>query len=102
MEEALVAHDWPGNAREMWNLTLKLAALGEETLSEERLRSIAGGPRTSAVAEGSMRGELDRVEREGILRALHEAEGNKSAACRILGWSRRTLYRRMQKHGIPL
>ncbi|MGA1201425.1 MAG: sigma 54-interacting transcriptional regulator [Planctomycetota bacterium] len=102
VEEALVAHDWPGNAREMWNLTLKLAALGEETLSEERLRSIAGGPRTSAVAEGSMRGELDRVEREGILRALHEAEGNKSAACRILGWSRRTLYRRMQKHGIPL
>ena len=62
----------------------------------------SGVTRVAPKVEGTMRGEIDRVEREGILRALHEAGGNKTKAAQILGWSRRTFYRRLEKHGIPL
>ena len=100
--EALIAHDWPGNAREMENLARRLVALGEGTLTETRFREITGVDRVTSRSDGEMRNVVERAEREVILRALHEAAGNKSVACRLLGWSRRTLYRRMKKHGIPL
>ena len=35
-----------------------------------------------------------------ILRALEETGGNKTEACQKLGISRRTLYRRLEKHGL--
>ncbi len=102
VKEALIAHDWPGNAREMENLARRLVALGEPTLTEIRFREITGVERVAPRVDGEMRHVVERAEREVILRALHEAGGNKSVACQLLGWSRRTLYRRMQKHGIPL
>ena len=101
-QEAMLAHDWPGNAREMENLARRLVALGEELLTEERFREITGVQRVTPRGKGEMRNEIDRAEREVILRALSESKGNKSVACRLLGMSRRTLYRRMRKHGIPL
>ena len=100
--EALIAHDWPGNAREMENLARRLVALGEEELTEVRFREITGVERATPKVEGEMRHVVERAEREVILRALQEAGGNKSVAARLLGWSRRTFYRRMEKHGIPL
>lgn len=102
VEEALLAHEWPGNAREIENLARRLVALGEGALTEARFHEIAGTAPAAPRSEGPMRGAVDRAEREVILRALAEAGGNKSRACELLGMSRRTLYRRMQKHGIPL
>ncbi len=43
---------------------------------------------------------LETLERELILQALERAAGNKSAAARLLGLTRRTLYSRMEKHGL--
>lgn len=43
---------------------------------------------------------LDDVERQTILRALREADGNLSTAAQILGISRQSLYRRIEKSGI--
>ena len=37
------------------------------------------------------------VEREHIQRALQRANGNKKAAARMLGLSRRALYRRLER-----
>jgi DNA-binding NtrC family response regulator len=37
------------------------------------------------------------VEREHIQRALMRAHGNKKAAARMLGLSRRALYRRLER-----
>jgi DNA-binding NtrC family response regulator len=44
--------------------------------------------------------DLDQVERNHIVRVLAHAKGNKQAAARRLGISRRTLYRRLQRHGL--
>jgi len=43
---------------------------------------------------------LEALEKELILQALERAAGNKSAAARLLGLTRRTLYSRMEKHGL--
>ena len=43
---------------------------------------------------------LEVLERELILRALERAGGNKSQAARLLGLTRRTLYSRMERHGL--
>ena len=44
--------------------------------------------------------DLDEVEREHIARVLADAHGNKLVAAKRLGISRRTLYRRLQRHGL--
>jgi DNA-binding NtrC family response regulator len=43
---------------------------------------------------------LSTVEREHILRALQHARGNKKAAAKLLGVSRRALYRRLERLGL--
>ena len=41
---------------------------------------------------------LDAVEREHILDVLRQVNGNRMAAARLLGISRRALYRRLERH----
>ncbi len=43
---------------------------------------------------------LEERERQAILAALHQAGGNKVQAAKILGISRRTLYRKIDRYGI--
>jgi DNA-binding NtrC family response regulator len=40
------------------------------------------------------------VERDLIMKALQEAQNNRSQAARLLGITRSQLYSRMQKHGL--
>ena len=44
--------------------------------------------------------DLRAMEREHIVRVLGELRGNKVAAAKRLGLSRRTLYRRLARHGL--
>jgi len=41
-------------------------------------------------------------EREQLVRALRQAGGNQSAAARLLGVSRVTVWKRMKKHRVDL
>jgi two-component system NtrC family response regulator len=43
---------------------------------------------------------LDEVERDAILDALKQSDGNLSQVATALGITRQALYRRMEKHGI--
>jgi DNA-binding NtrC family response regulator len=43
---------------------------------------------------------LAAQERAAVLAAMAQAEGNLSAAARLLGLSRAALYRRLDKHGL--
>lgn len=119
---ALLTYHWPGNTRELENVVRRMLALGGDDFGAQRFAEITGlemldtlegaGDGTPVAPPGleDGRGRLDRgihavvdrAEREAIIRALHQHGGNKSHAARALGLSRKTLYRRMEKHGIPL
>jgi transcriptional regulator of acetoin/glycerol metabolism len=43
---------------------------------------------------------LDRIERDYILGVLRQVGGNRMAAAKLLGITRRAFYRRLARHGI--
>jgi DNA-binding NtrC family response regulator len=42
---------------------------------------------------------MEEVERRYILRVLEAVAGNKTAAARVLGIERKTLYRKLERYG---
>jgi len=96
---ALLAHDFPGNIRELENLLEGAAALSQGgTIRREDLQWL---PRPAPRLEGlpAPAGDeeipdLRALEERHIQRVLRLAGGNKSRAARLLGISRRTLYRK--------
>ena len=60
-----------------------------------------GMVRASADAQGkSLKAWVDLAETYRIIQVLRECRGNRSAAARVLGIGRRTLYAKMDKLGI--
>jgi transcriptional regulator of acetoin/glycerol metabolism len=45
--------------------------------------------------------ELVALERERIIHALAQCDGNQSQAAKLLGMPRRTLIKRLDAHGLP-
>lgn len=43
---------------------------------------------------------MDEVERRYVLHVLDALRGNKAAAARVLGFERKTLYRKLERWGI--
>jgi DNA-binding NtrC family response regulator len=66
----------------------------EALFTEMHRRVVTSGERLT------LRAWLDRAEAWRIVAALREAGGNRSAAARMLGIGRRTLYTKMDKLGI--
>jgi two-component system response regulator AtoC len=110
-EAALQAHGWPGNVRELANAmeravlfsdaeTLEPADLGIDPAAAAQGR-VAAGPSGAVVVELPEGGlALEAVERALLAAALNKADGNQSAAARLLGVSRDTLRYRMEKFGL--
>jgi len=104
--DRLLAHDFPGNVRELENLLERALILaGSDPITPEHFPSLAGDRAPAGGAAGALdipeEGlSLEALEKDLILRALDKAGGNKSHAARLLGLTRRTLYSRMEKHGL--
>jgi DNA-binding NtrC family response regulator len=86
----LIAHDYPGNVRELQNLVEGAVSLAEGEVGGDLVRSLLG----AAAPQGPEPLDLETVERRHIARVLKVAGGNKSAAARILGLDRKTLQRK--------
>lgn len=109
-EALLVEAQWPGNVRELRSVVERACLLSDGAVVTERDVALSM-PRTMRPAvlrtsgraerEGPASGDepqlLAAVERDHILRALQRAGGNKKAAARMLGVSRRALYRRLER-----
>jgi DNA-binding NtrC family response regulator len=101
---ALQRASWPGNVRELENVIERLAIFsvtGEitaEDVEKHRTPRPAGAPAAAEVRAATLR-EMERLH---ILRALEEAEGNRSLAARRLGIERKTLYKKARRLGIDL
>jgi DNA-binding NtrC family response regulator len=101
---ALEGYAFPGNVRELEHaIERALILAGPDDITPAHLSFAAGAAKDEPSwvpripAEGL---SLEALERELILQALERAAGNKSAAARLLGLTRRTLYSRMEKHGL--
>jgi DNA-binding NtrC family response regulator len=102
--EVVLAHTWPGNIRELENVIERAVTLSSSVvISAEEFRTILtlghGGSRPTP-APTSAGGTLQGAERDTIMRALRDAEGNQTRAAEALGMGRNTLWRKMKKYGI--
>jgi DNA-binding NtrC family response regulator len=76
---------------------VRLVATCREALQRAQPAS-EGAPPPAPAAEPVR--SLAAQERAAVLAAMAQAEGNLSAAARLLGLSRAALYRRLDKHGL--
>ena len=106
-------HPWPGNIRELSN-TLCRAAIWSagSTIGTEQMRNALFPvkrdiPGYDAILNRNLGNELDlqellaEVARHYLSRAIQEAEGNKSAACKLVGLTNyQTFTNWMKKYGV--
>ncbi|MBW3663186.1 MAG: sigma 54-interacting transcriptional regulator [Actinobacteria bacterium] len=95
--QALLRAPWPGNVRQLERVLRALA--GTRTSGVVRLSDLPSDLLRSPRRAG---GQLEEVERRAIVRALDDADGNKTAAAAELGISRSTLYRKLRSFGSDL
>jgi DNA-binding NtrC family response regulator len=96
---ALMEYDWPGNIRELRNV-LEFAAIRarDPILQREDLPDEVVQPKP--LREGAKLRDFEGDEKGRILAALEQVGGNRTAAAKILGIGRATLYRRMEQLGM--
>ncbi|MEM7350329.1 MAG: sigma 54-interacting transcriptional regulator [Acidobacteriota bacterium] len=90
--EWMASYSWPGNLRQVRNvLERALIASGAEPLAPPRPRD-AEEPRPRTLAE---------VENREIRRALAYTRGHQGRAAQLLGISRKALWQKRKRFGIP-
>jgi sigma-54 dependent transcriptional regulator, acetoin dehydrogenase operon transcriptional activator AcoR len=107
--ERLVRHSWPGNVRQLRNVLRTMLALrGSDvlTLADFNEEWLAGGPAADSPGEpqrllnGDGESALSDAERDALRRMLETCQWNVSAAAARLHISRRTIYRKIHRHGL--
>jgi transcriptional regulator with AAA-type ATPase domain len=108
----LLAHDWPGNIRELANEVERAVLLcpaggllqKEHFGTVDRPRPVRTDEPTAGevprIESRSLQDQVDALERQAILTALAAAKGNKTAAARSLGITRNGLTLKMKRLGI--
>jgi DNA-binding NtrC family response regulator len=96
---ALLNYRWPGNIRELANVLERGQILAEDQLItlDDLPDSIHLAPSLPTYADPL---NLKGRERQTTLAALLQAKGNKMQAARLLGISRRALYRLLEKYDL--
>ena len=87
----LLAHDYPGNVRELQNIVEGAASLADGVVDASLIQSLIGG--AAAGSQGPEPLDLETVKRRHVRRVIGLTGGNKSAAAKLLGVHRRTLSR---------
>jgi len=117
----LANYGWPGNVRELENVIERAAVVARgDTLTLDDLPAEIRDPRTPATAPEDVNAAIDAairplfalarkdsklkvlpaMERELIIRALAETAGNQVQTAKLLGITRATLRKRIEKFGI--
>lgn len=94
--EKLANYDWPGNIRELQHTIEKAVILAEKNVIRASDLFIRPGKALSF----SEVPNLEEVERQAILAAITQNEGNLTAAAEQLGVSRQTLYNKMKRFNL--
>ncbi len=100
--DVLVRYDWPGNVRELANVLERAQILAEDhliTLDDLPETMVDRGRPVPTSSSGDLL-QLREVERSHVEMVLNREKGNKVQAAKVLGISRRALYRLIEKHGL--
>lgn len=115
MREALLAHQWPGNIRELENVVRRFLVFGDaDTIADELIRQGATPPSPPALAvvpvNGNGRARLKELkdvysasaqdEGDTILEALKQTCWNRKRAAELLNVDYKSLLYKMKKLGI--
>lgn len=96
---------WRGNVRELENAIERAAVLSNKEILEpddfrkEPLPS-PHSPGEKGEGRGTLREAVEAAERQAIAGALEAARGNRREAAKHLGVSLRTLFYKMERHGL--
>ena len=101
---ALKAYAWPGNVRELSHVVERaVLMLDGDTIDEtalnlkpEATHALSGAAALAATSSMT----VDEAEEQLVRQALERTGGNIQRAATLLGLSRPSLYRRMEKYGI--
>ena len=100
---------WPGNARQLRNEVMRLAAcargsvIGEDDLWDDAPAAPAETTAPGAAAGGkpvTLKQAIEELERRMVREAIEETHGNQQQAARRLGLSRQGLINKMKRYGI--
>ena len=108
--DIFLKYHWPGNIRELENLLVRAAVVAQgRTLERENFPDIIEDVKSKGMKEeieednladsGRFR-TLDEVEEMQIRKVVRNSEKNKGEICEILGISRPTFERKLEKYGI--
>ena len=93
----MLAYPWGGNVRELKG-TVRSAVLftNGDWVTADKLEF----EETPLPGEASLSLKNEKMEKKQIIRALEQADGNRSLAAELLGIGRTTLYGKMKQYGI--
>jgi transcriptional regulator with PAS, ATPase and Fis domain len=103
---ALMAHDWPGNIRELENVIqhMMVVSKGElldlQDLPPEMRSADSPGKAKAKGLKGISRGSAQLIEKRTIVEALAKTGGNVTQAAKALGVSRATLQTKMKLYSL--
>jgi DNA-binding NtrC family response regulator len=100
---ALMTYEWPGNVRELRSEIERAVVLSQRDRIElkdlspavQRMPGPGSGER-SPLAQNDL--TVREAEKQLVIRALKEANGNRTLAARKIGISRRTLHRKLHSY----
>jgi PAS domain S-box-containing protein len=101
--ELLMAHDWPGNIRELENIIERAFVIcGNGRLMVSHLPDELTGRKTLSQPFGTIVSAVKLTETQSILNALQKYGNNRMAAAASLGIHRSTFYRKVKTLGVAL
>ena len=93
--EKFLAYNWSGNVRELVNVIERVVVLGQgpKVMFHDLSPGIVGTNQGSSFFDLSYHEAIDAARREMVLKALAQAQGNRTAAAKILGLHKTHLLR---------
>src|SRR5438270_265494 len=101
--KAMLAYDWPGNVRELENCLERACAFTSGTMIHlgDLPREISQLQGSTAASNGNGTSKIvsmSELERQTILNAIAQLNGDKLQAARLLGIGKTTLYRKLKEY----
>jgi len=100
--QALIDYDWPGNVRELENCIERCCAMNSGPI----IHTVDLPSHVTAARHERLRTSTARItrladlEREAILAAITQLNGDKLMAARLLGIGKTTLYRKLKQYEV--